>query len=111
MCKSTLIHNFLSSDRHNVMHTVYAEVVVPRSIPDYNGGPTDGAWREVTCYVPPGGTVVLVKGYMKNEPEGSLQVPQKPDTDSVGDIEYRRCPLERGECDIGWAAGKCYLSR
>ena len=80
-----------------------AEKVVPRSSPGADGRPKDSAYRTVTVYVPLSANIQSIKAFMKNEPWGGAQSPAKPNTDDLGSIDYKECPIDRDECPISWS--------
>ena len=66
---------------------------------------TPGEGRKATLGVeiPVNATIVSVRGLMRNEPWGGSRKPPKQNTDDLGSVDFKPCPMGNGDCPIAWS--------
>jgi hypothetical protein len=69
----------------------------------YKVKPSDGNSDRISVNVPAGKTIIAVRGLMRNEIWGGAAKPPKPNTDGLGSIDFKPCPLGTGDCPIAWS--------
>lgn len=70
--------------------------------------PREGSTAVLGVQIPVNATIVQVRGLMRNEPWGGAQHPPKKNTDELGSVDYKTCPLGHGDCSIAWSDVSAY---
>jgi hypothetical protein len=70
----------------------------------YRGSPGDEHCATISVFIPENASNIQVKAYMKNEIWGGAHHPPKADTDDLGSIDYKECPMGGGDCPIAWSS-------
>ncbi|WP_155835268.1 hypothetical protein [Herbaspirillum sp. RV1423] len=71
--------------------------------------PGEGNRAVLGVEIPANAKLVGVRGLMRNEPWGGAQKPPKANTDDMGTVDYKACPLGAGDCPIGWSDVSPYI--